>query len=82
MFRDHDYTMVENTVLGSHDGTEKFPDTSPFKHTDFTIQKISKTPTLLENEIIWHSLIKESFGNTNFPREITDVTSDALRTTT
>ena len=82
MFRNHDYTMVENTVLVSDDGTEKFPDTSPFKHTGFTTHKISKTPTLFENEIIWHSLIKESFGNTNLPREITDVTSDALRTTT
>ena len=31
VFGDHDYTMVENTVLVSHDGiiTEKFPDTFP-----------------------------------------------------
>ena len=37
-----------------HNGiiTEKFPDTSSSKHTDFTIQKISKTPTLPENEIV------------------------------
>ena len=82
MFRDHDYTIVENIDLVSHDGTEKFPDTSPFKHTDCTIQKISKTPTLFENEIIRGSLIKESFGNTNLPREIIDFTSDAWRTTT
>ena len=46
--------MVEDTVLVSHDGTitEKFPDTSSLKHTDFTIQKIRKTPTLSENETI------------------------------
>ena len=84
MFRDHDYTIVENTVLVSHDGiiTEKFPDTSSSKHTDFTIQKISKTPTLSENETISGSLITESFGNTNLPREITDVITDSWRTTT
>ena len=37
VFGDHDYTMVENTVLVSHDGiiTEKFPDTSSIKHTDW-----------------------------------------------
>ena len=76
--------MVENTVLNSHDGiiTEKFLDTSSSKYTDFTIQKISKTPTLSENEIISRSLIRESFGNTNLPREMTDVIVDLWRTTT
>ena len=84
VFGDHDYTMVENTVLVSHDGiiTEKFPDTSSSKHTEFTIQKISKTPALSENETISGSLIRESFGNTNLPREITDVITDSWRTTT
>ena len=84
VFGDHDYTMVENTVLVSHDGiiTEKFPDTSSSKHTEFTIQKISKTPTLSENETISSSLIRESFGNTHLPREITDVITDSWRTTT
>ena len=84
VFRDHDYTMVENAVLVSHDGiiTEKFPDTSSSKHTEFTIQKISKTPALSENETISGSLIRESFGNTNLPREITDVITDSWRTTT
>ena len=76
--------MVEDTVLVSQNGviTEKFPDTSSSKYTDFTIQKISKTPTLFENEIISRSLIKESFRNTNLPREITDVIADSWRTTT
>ena len=84
VFGDHDYTMVENTVLVSHDGiiTEKFPDTSSSKHTDFTIQKISKTPTLSENKIISGSLIRESFGNTNLPRVIADVIADSWRTVT
>ena len=82
VFEDHDYTMVENTVLVSHDGsiTEKFPDTSSSKHTDFTMQKISKTPTLSENEIISHSLIRENLENTNLPREIADVIADSWRT--
>ena len=46
VFGDHDYNMVENTVLVSHDGiiTEKFPDTSSSKYTDFTIERISKNP--------------------------------------
>ena len=76
--------MVENTVLVFHDGiiTDKFPDTSSSKYTDLTIQKISKTPTLSENEIINRSLIRESFGNSNLPREITDVIADLWRTTT
>ena len=76
--------MVENTVLVSHDGiiTETFSDTSSSKHTDFTIQKISKTPTLSENETISGSLIRESSGNTNLPREITDLITDSWRTTT
>ena len=83
-FGDHDYSMEENTVLVFHDGiiTEKFPDTSSSKYTDLTIQKISKTPTLSENEIINRSLIRESFGNSNLPREITDVIADLWRTTT
>ena len=50
--------------------------------TDFTIQKISKTPTLSENEIISSSLIRESFRNKNLPREIRDVITDSWRTTT
>ena len=35
LFGDHDYTVVENTGLVSHDGTisEKFPDTSSSKYT-------------------------------------------------
>ena len=35
LFGDHDYPMVENTVLVSHDSiiTEKFPDTSSSKYT-------------------------------------------------
>ena len=84
VFGDHDYTMVKNTVLVSHDGiiTEKFPDSYSSKYTDFTIQKISKTPTLSENEIISCSLIRESFGNTNLLREITGVVANSRRTTT
>ena len=89
VFGDHDYTMLENTVLGSHDVlleifpiTEKFPDTSSSKYTDFTIQKISKTPILSENEIISRPLMRESFGKTNLPREITDVIAASWRTTT
>ena len=72
MFGTHDYSMVENTVLLSHNGiiTEKFCNTSSSKYTDLTIQDISKTPTLSENEIISRLLIKESFGNTNLPREL------------
>ena len=84
MFGTHDYSMVENTVLLSHNGiiTEKFCNTSSSKYTDLTIQDISKTPTLSENEIISRLLIKESFGNTNLPREITDVLANLWRTTT
>ena len=84
MFRGHDYTMLENTVLVSHDGiiTEKFPDTSSSKHIGFTIQKISKTPTLSENKIINGSLIRESFGNTNLPGVIAEVIADSWRTIT
>ena len=84
VFGDHDYTMVENTVLVSHDGnnTENFSDASSSKHTDFTIQKISKTPTLSKNETISGSFIRENYGNTNLPREITDVITDSWRTTT
>ena len=76
--------MVENTVLNSHDGiiTKRFLDTSSSKYTDFTIQKICKTRTLSENEIISRSLIRESLGNTNLPREMTDVIVDLWRTTT
>ena len=72
VFRHHDYTMVENTVLVSHDGiiTEKLPDISFSKYTDFNIQKISKTLTLSEKEIISHPLIRKRFGNTDLPREI------------
>ena len=52
------------------------------EHTDFTIQKTRKTPTLSENETISGLLIRESFGNTNLPREIADVIADSCRTTT
>ena len=78
VFRDHDYTMVENTVLVSHDGiiTEKFSDTSSSKHINFTIQKISKILTLSENQIISRSLIGKRFRNINPPREITNVIVD------
>ena len=50
---DHDYTMVDDSVLVSHYGIiiEKFPYTFSSKCSDFTIQNISKTPTLSENEI-------------------------------
>ena len=72
MFRDYDYTIVENTVLVSHDGiiTEKFPDTSSSKHTDFTIQKISKTRYLLENEIISGSLIRKASETQTFQEKL------------
>ena len=72
------------TVLVSHDGiiTEKFPDTSFSNHTDFTIQKIRKTPTLSINEIIRYSLIRENSRSTNISREIIDVVTDSWRTTT
>ena len=84
VFRDHDYTMVENTVLVSHDGiiTEKFSDTSSSKHINFTIQKISKILTLSENQIISRSLIGKRFRNINAPREITNVIVDLWRITT
>ena len=84
MFGTHDYSMVENTVLLSHNGiiTEKFCNTSSSKYTDLTIQDISKTPTSSENENIRRLLIKESFGNTNLPREITDALANLWRTTT
>ena len=66
---DHDYTMVKYTDLVSHDGiiTENFSNTSSSKDTDFNIQKISKTPTLSENEIISGSVISKSFRDTNLP---------------
>ena len=72
MFGDHDYTMVEKTAFVSHDGiiTEIFPNTFFSKSTDFTIQKISKTPTLSGNEIISCSLIRENLENANRPIEI------------
>ena len=81
---DYDYTMVKYTDLVSHDGiiTKNFSNTSSSKDTDFNIQKISKTPTLSENEIICGSLISRSFRNTNLPGEITDVIADSWRTTT
>ena len=84
VFRDHEYTMVENTFLVFHDGiiTEKFSDTSSSKHINFTIQKISKVLTLSENEIISRSLIRKLFRNINFPREITNVIVDSWRITT
>ena len=61
--------MVENTVVVFHEGilTEKFPNTSCSKYTDFTIQKISETLTLSKNEIISRPFIKERFQNTTFP---------------
>ena len=70
VFGDHDYTMVENTVLVSHDGiiTENFPILLP--------------PNILTLQVISSSLIRENFGNTNLPREITDVIADSWRTTT
>ena len=72
VFGDDDYTMVENTVLVSHDGiiTKKFPNTSSSKYTDFTIQKISDTPTLSKNEIIGCSFTRESLRITNFQRKL------------
>ena len=81
---DYDYTMVKYTDLVSHDGiiTKNFSNTSSSKDTDFNIQKISKTPTLSENEIICGSLISRSFRNTNLPGEITGVIADSWRTTT
>ena len=81
---DYDYTMVKYTDLVSHDGiiTKNFSNTSSSKDTDLNIQKISKTPTLSENEIICGSLISRSFRNTNLPGEITDVIADSWRTTT
>ena len=84
VFGDHDYTMVKNTALVSHDGiiTKKFSSTSSSKHTDFAIQKISDTPTLSENEIISRSFIKERFRNTNLPKEITDIIADSWTGTT
>ena len=81
---DHDYTTVKYTDLVFHDGiiTENFSSTSSSKNTDFNIQKISKTPTLSENEIISGSLISKIFRNTNLPGEITDVIADSWRITT
>ena len=66
---DHDYTMVKYTDLVSHDGiiTKNFSNTSSSKDTDFNIQKISKTPTLSENEIISGSVISKNFRDTNLP---------------
>ena len=63
-------TMVENTVLVSHDGiiTVIFPILLP--------------PNILTLQVISSSLIRENFGNTNLPREITDVIADSWRTTT
>ena len=52
------------------------------KKSNFTIQDISKTPALPEIEIISRLLIQESFGNTNLPREITDVIANLWGTTT
>ena len=84
MVEDHDYTTVKYIDLVFHDGiiTENFSSTSSSKNTDFNIQKISKTPTLSENEIISGSLISKIFRNTNLPGEITDVIADSWRITT
>ena len=84
VFKDHDYTMVKNIVLVSHDGiiTKIFSGTSPSKHAEFTTQKISGIPTLSENEIISRLFIRESFQNTNLPKKITDVIADSYRATT
>ena len=46
------------------------------------LSKISAKHTLSEDEIISHLLIKESFRNTNLPREITDVIANLWKTTT
>ena len=61
MVKDHDYAMLEDTVLISHNCiiTEKFPEIS--EYTDFSGQKISETSPLFEYEIISRSLIRESF---------------------
>ena len=73
VFGDHDYIMVENIVLISHDCiiTEEFPDTSPSEYTEFTIQNINTTFAISQNETISYSLIRQTFRNTTHPRAIT-----------
>ena len=78
MLRDHDYTMVENASLVSHDGviTNKLPCATPTKLLNFTIEQISVTPIVPKNETVGHSVIREAFRNTNIPSENSNVITD------
>ena len=67
--------LRQEKFLGSYFFDCTTYDTFSSKCIDFTNQKISKTPTLFENEVISRSRIRESFGNTNLPRETTQMLS-------